>query len=312
MRKGTWKAQKVICFNATRIQPKETLIGLIVDYFGSLRARFYERRVSDILDHIRYLDPYFEVWDEFDRQELIVEFLVLEYGENIIEYLLTREGEAIIGGGGRCGTQESVFFHTLFLFLPALSWELDHLYPAAMVNRDLTCGFLRLMQRIGRRERPTRLWRMLAHGKYSCEWGRNIRSSPKPDPDLLQKLDHFVPLWDVFSDDKCPPLNLWNSTMRFNDIPNPQPDFIDSFELSDGLKPQVFSSPSKSPPLFTRQTPSFKFSSGKNTKRKHPVVEAKEGTGDAEAMVDEARTNPSHNDGVEKMWTSLELQCIFQ
>jgi hypothetical protein len=34
------------------------------------------------------MDPYFEEW-EFDRQELIIEFLVFEYGEAIIEFLLT-------------------------------------------------------------------------------------------------------------------------------------------------------------------------------------------------------------------------------
>jgi hypothetical protein len=55
-------------------------------------------------------------------------------------------------------THESVFFHTLFLFLPALCWELDDLYPAAMVSRNLACGFLRLMKQIGGEERPMAFW----------------------------------------------------------------------------------------------------------------------------------------------------------
>jgi hypothetical protein len=49
---------------------------------------FYALCKSDILNHIRCMDPYFEEW-EFDRQELIIEFLVFEYGEAIIEFLLT-------------------------------------------------------------------------------------------------------------------------------------------------------------------------------------------------------------------------------
>jgi hypothetical protein len=53
---------------------------------------------------------------------------------------------------------ESGFFYTVVLFMPALCHELDHLYPAAMVSRDLACGFLRLMQQIGRGERPGALW----------------------------------------------------------------------------------------------------------------------------------------------------------
>jgi hypothetical protein len=55
-------------------------------------------------------------------------------------------------------TNKSVFFHALFLFLPALCQELDHLYPTATVSQELACGFLRLMQQIGRGERPIRLW----------------------------------------------------------------------------------------------------------------------------------------------------------
>jgi hypothetical protein len=31
------------------------------------------------------------------------------------------------------------------------------------------------------------------------EWGCHIRSSPQQDPELLQKLDQFVPPWDAFS-----------------------------------------------------------------------------------------------------------------
>ncbi|KAJ7811468.1 hypothetical protein B0H14DRAFT_1470879 [Mycena olivaceomarginata] len=100
-------------------------------------------------------------------------------------------------------TNTSLFFHTLFLFLPAICWELDHLYPVAMVSRDLACGFLRLMQQIGRGERPMMLWYLLDlddwHGR---EWGRHIRSSPQPDPELLQKLNQIVPPWEVFSEDK--------------------------------------------------------------------------------------------------------------
>jgi hypothetical protein len=49
-------------------------------------------------------------------------------------------------------------FYTLFLFLPAICQELDHLYPVAVISRELACGFLQLMQQIGRRERPRTLW----------------------------------------------------------------------------------------------------------------------------------------------------------
>jgi hypothetical protein len=55
-------------------------------------------------------------------------------------------------------TNQSVFFHTLFLFMPALCRELDHLYPASVVSRDLACGFLRLMHQIRGGERPMMLW----------------------------------------------------------------------------------------------------------------------------------------------------------
>jgi hypothetical protein len=54
--------------------------------------------------------------------------------------------------------QESDFFYTLFLFLPTLCWELDSLYPAAMVSRDWARGLIRLMQRIGNGDLPLRFW----------------------------------------------------------------------------------------------------------------------------------------------------------
>jgi hypothetical protein len=65
--------------------------------------------------------------------------------------------------GGICSlrpliTHKSIFFHTLFLFLPALCRELDHLYPVALVSRDLACGFLQFIQQIGRGERPMLFW----------------------------------------------------------------------------------------------------------------------------------------------------------
>jgi hypothetical protein len=55
-------------------------------------------------------------------------------------------------------TYGSVFFHTLFLFVPALCQELDHLYPIAMVSRDLACGMLQLMQQIVGGEQPMKFW----------------------------------------------------------------------------------------------------------------------------------------------------------
>ncbi|KAJ7819858.1 hypothetical protein B0H14DRAFT_2835483 [Mycena olivaceomarginata] len=95
-------------------------------------------------------------------------------------------------------THKSVFFHTLFLFLPALCWELDHLYPVAI--------------RIGRGERPMTLWIML-NNQHGHGWGHHIRSCPQPNLELLQKLDQFVPPWDVFSE---PPYLL--EPVEFHDV----------------------------------------------------------------------------------------------
>jgi hypothetical protein len=39
-------------------------------------------------------------------------------------------------------------------------------------------------------------------GRDGREWGHHIRSCPQPDPKLLQKIDQFVPPWEVFSDNK--------------------------------------------------------------------------------------------------------------
>jgi hypothetical protein len=41
--------------------------------------------------------------------------------------------------------------------------------------------------------------RLLYARGHGREWGRHIRSSPHQDPELLQKLNQFLPQWDVFS-----------------------------------------------------------------------------------------------------------------
>ncbi|KAJ7889195.1 hypothetical protein B0H13DRAFT_884898 [Mycena leptocephala] len=123
-------------------------------------------------------------------------------------------------------THKSVFFHTLFLFLPALCWELDDLYPAAMVSRNLACGFLRLMKQIGGEERPMTFWNALKPGwERGCEWGRHIRSCPQPDPELLQKVDQFVPPWDSFGYD-LEPVDFYDVVQWLKTSPNPRPDLI--------------------------------------------------------------------------------------
>ncbi|KAJ7848541.1 hypothetical protein B0H13DRAFT_2285274 [Mycena leptocephala] len=127
---------------------------------------------------------------------------------------------------------KSVFFHTLFLFLPAICQELDHLYPAALVSRDLACGFLRLIQSIGRGERPVTWWTILYGGRNGQEWGRHIRSSPQPDPKLVQKLEHFVPPWDVFSQrwNNLDPVDFYDVVQWLKASPNPRPDLIDCWQ----------------------------------------------------------------------------------
>jgi hypothetical protein len=54
----------------------------------------------------------------------------------------------------------------------------------------------------------------LAYPAYNArQWGRHIRSTPQPDPELLQKLDQFLPLWDVFP-------HMWNrlEPVEFYDV----------------------------------------------------------------------------------------------
>ncbi|KAJ6526768.1 hypothetical protein B0H19DRAFT_1084349 [Mycena capillaripes] len=99
-------------------------------------------------------------------------------------------------------SQESDAFYTLFLTVPIILQELDFIYPKAMVSRDLACGFIRLMQRIGDGDSPVKYWEILPYKqwRHSQEWGRHIRSSPQSDPKLLQTIDQFHPPWDIFSE----------------------------------------------------------------------------------------------------------------
>jgi len=76
------------------------------------------------------------------------------------------------------------------------------------------------------------LWRSLYAGGYGREWGHHIRSSPQPDPGLLQKLDQFVPLWDVFSHplDHLQPVEFYDVIQWLKTSPDPQPDSIDRWQ----------------------------------------------------------------------------------
>ncbi|KAJ7436925.1 hypothetical protein FB451DRAFT_181491 [Mycena latifolia] len=94
---------------------------------------------------------------------------------------------------------------TLLMLLPTLYRELNALYPEPLVSRDLACGFLRLMRRIGDGDLPMMFWRYFMHPSGHClEWGRHIRSSPQSSHELLRELRQFVPPWDVFGCHLCP------------------------------------------------------------------------------------------------------------
>ncbi|KAJ6449191.1 hypothetical protein C8R45DRAFT_917362 [Mycena sanguinolenta] len=124
----------------------------------------------------------------------------------------------------------SVVFHTLSLVLPALCWELDYLHPAAMVSRDLACGFIRLIQQIGTGERPLWLWHLInLYGHDRGEWGLHIRSSPLSDPELLQKLDQFIPPQEIFSKDDyhiLEPVEFYDTIQWLEASPAPRTDLI--------------------------------------------------------------------------------------
>ncbi|KAJ7792994.1 hypothetical protein B0H13DRAFT_1935575, partial [Mycena leptocephala] len=113
-----------------------------------------------------------------------------------------------------------------------LVWlKLDHLYPAAMVSRDLACGFLRLMQQIGRQDRPMRLWNTLVTWKGTGRaWGQHVRSSPQRDPELLQKLDQFLPPWDMFSWNHLEPVEFYDVIQWLKTSPNSPPNLIDRWQ----------------------------------------------------------------------------------
>ncbi|KAJ7840180.1 hypothetical protein B0H14DRAFT_2785783 [Mycena olivaceomarginata] len=102
-----------------------------------------------------------------------------------------------------------------------------------MVSRDLACRFLQLMQQIGRGERPMMLWHLLETPiGDGHEWGCHIRSSPQQDPELLQKLDQFVPPWDVFSKASVclEPVEFYDVIQWLKTFPNPQPNLIDRWQ----------------------------------------------------------------------------------
>ncbi|KAJ7901440.1 hypothetical protein B0H13DRAFT_1883028 [Mycena leptocephala] len=82
------------------------------------------------------------------------------------------------------------------------------------------------------------LWRMLYDGEDGHEWGRHIRSSPQPDPELLQKLDQFVPPWDVFSKPWCrlEPVEFYDVIRWLKASAAPQPDLIDHWRGDDVLE----------------------------------------------------------------------------
>ncbi|KAJ7630142.1 hypothetical protein B0H17DRAFT_1150342 [Mycena rosella] len=90
-------------------------------------------------------------------------------------------------------------YEVLHLFdtpnLPNFGAEFDNLYPESLVSRELACGSLSLIQRIGNGGLP-----ILFSDAEWLEWGRYIRSSPQSSQALLQELRQFDPPWDVFEE----------------------------------------------------------------------------------------------------------------
>ncbi|KAJ7854956.1 hypothetical protein B0H14DRAFT_2755409 [Mycena olivaceomarginata] len=101
-----------------------------------------------------------------------------------------------------------------------------------MVSRDLACGYLRLMQQIEGGDQPMSLWKILQYRKPGCEWGRHIRSSPQSDPELLQKLNQFLPPQEVFLQREFPlaPVEFHDVIQWLKTSPNPQPNLIDRWQ----------------------------------------------------------------------------------
>jgi hypothetical protein len=103
-----------------------------------------------IIHATKLLEPYSYLNGYYTRDQLFWTRFVLDLSwDNILECICPLS---------QLITHENVLFRALFLSLPAILSELDHLYPVAIVSRDLACGFLRLLQQIGAAERPLGLW----------------------------------------------------------------------------------------------------------------------------------------------------------
>ncbi|KAJ7880948.1 hypothetical protein B0H13DRAFT_1891529 [Mycena leptocephala] len=104
----------------------------------------------------------------------------------------------IMGKYNGGGPRNQVIAGTITILALALE-----LYPTNVpsVASDLAVGLFHLIQRIGARGLPIMFWHKLGS---IIEWGKLIRHSPHTSPELLQKLEEFVPPRDSFPSFNCP------------------------------------------------------------------------------------------------------------
>ncbi|KAJ7807182.1 hypothetical protein B0H14DRAFT_2609898 [Mycena olivaceomarginata] len=69
-------------------------------------------------------------------------------------------------------------------------------------------------------------WISLMYGQHFEAWGRQIRSSPQSDLELLHELDQYVPHWNIFPQHAVEPIEFYDVVQWLKTSPNLRPDLI--------------------------------------------------------------------------------------